>query len=79
MIAGLSDNLSTTKVSYKDSTVTVPTLYSQRALPRASMVWMSRWLVGSSMMRKLGPWPHSTANATRDFWPPDRESIFCRA
>ncbi len=33
---------------------------------------MSRWLVGSSRMRKLGWWPHSTAKATRDFCPPER-------
>ena len=35
--------------------------YLMSACPRASMVSMSKWLVGSSRIRKLGLCPHSTA------------------
>ena len=46
------------------------------ALPRASMVSMSRWLVGSSRIRKLGRCAHKMAKATLDFCPPERLAIW---
>lgn len=49
------------------------------ALPRASIVSMSKWLVGSSRTRKFGFDMHILANATLDFWPPDRLPTLCRA
>ena len=52
------------------------TLYLMSPLPKASMVWMSRWLVGSSRMRKLGLCAHRMEKATRDFWPPERLEIW---
>lgn len=55
------------------------TWYFSSALPRASMVSMSKWFVGSSRMRKLGRAAPKTAKATRDFWPPERLAMFCRA
>ena len=39
------------------------------------MVWMSKWLVGSSSMRKFGRWAQRIAKATRDFCPPDKLQI----
>lgn len=33
---------------------------------------MSRWFVGSSSIRKFGRLRHILANATLDFWPPER-------
>ena len=41
-----------------------------RALPNASTVSTSRWLVGSSSIRKFGLVTHMAANATLLFWPP---------
>ena len=51
----------------------------QIAFPRASIVWISRWLVGSSRIKKFGLWAHRMAKATRDFYPPDRLQICCKA
>ena len=52
------------------------TLNFRIAFPRASIVSMSKWLVGSSKIKKLGLWPHNIAKATRDFWPPDKLHIW---
>ena len=46
------------------------TLKALRALPNASTVSTSRWLVGSSSIRKFGLVTHVAANATLLFWPP---------
>ena len=54
----------------------VLTLNFLMALPNASMVSMSKWFVGSSKMRKLGTCANKTANATLDFWPPDKLQIY---
>ena len=37
---------------------------------------MSKWLVGSSKMRKLGTYANKTAKATLDFCPPDKLQIY---
>lgn len=50
------------------------TLKLLSATPRASTVSTSRWLVGSSRIRKLGLVTHMAANATRLFCPPLRET-----
>lgn len=55
------------------------TVYFCIALPRASIVSISKWLVGSSSTRKLGLDMHILANATLDFWPPDRLPTLCNA
>ena len=52
------------------------TLYPLMAFARASIVSMSKWLVGSSRMRKFGRWAQRIANATRDFCPPDKLQIW---
>ena len=52
------------------------TLYLLMALPRASMVSMSKWFVGSSRIRKFGLYANNTAKATLDFWPPDKLTIW---
>lgn len=42
-------------------------VYLLIAFPKASMVSISKWLVGSSRTRKLGRPMHILAKATRDF------------
>ena len=43
---------------------------------KAATVSTSRWLVGSSRIRRCGFIIAKQANATRDFWPPDKTIIF---
>lgn len=56
-----------------------PPLYLLIAFPNASIVSISRWLVGSSRTRKLGVPMHILAKATLDFCPPDRLPTVCKA
>mmetsp|Transcript_1874 Transcript_1874/g.7516 ORF Transcript_1874/g.7516 Transcript_1874/m.7516 type:complete len:271 (-) Transcript_1874:1690-2502(-) len=54
-----------------DTSTTPPSkLFS--AIASASMVSRSRWFVGSSRSMMWGCFHASSANARRDFWPPDR-------
>lgn len=61
-----------------DTRITPP-LYLLMAFPKASMVSMSRWFVGSSRTRKFGLPMHIRAKATRDFCPPDKLPTVCKA
>lgn len=69
-------------ITYKTvwhSCMYIRTLYLLIPLPRASMVSMSKWFVGSSSTRKFGIPMHMRAKATRDFCPPDRLPTVCKA
>jgi len=60
-------------------TTRTPPLNSLTASIKASTVSRSKWLVGSSMMRRWG-WRYTTMEkARRDFCPPESPPIFCKA